>query len=322
MADKHPNELDAQADSVAATDRLILVDFSAGNNTDPVEYGSIQQVMDDVLDSTYLQIANDLSDLNDAATARTNLGVDAAGTDNSTDVTLAGTPDYITISGQVITRNQVDLAADVTGNLPVGNLNSGTGATSSTFWRGDGTWDTPAGGGGGTTVDTRANILAASPSSGDSYYASDTDEFFVYDGTDLRVAPIEFEQEDGDADIGLQYPFTRNDKAGYTDSYITDKDVYNVAIKGNARTETGGLRIDTTQDPDTFEIYLRSAWQTILYDLTVESNEFNHTPLNELIRVWSGHSAQLGLNGFPVVQEYQTDMGAFPAPPVIDGGSF
>jgi hypothetical protein len=57
-----------------------------------------------------------------SATARSELGVDAAGTDNSTDVTLAGTPDYITISGQTITRNAIDLANDVTGNLPNSNL--------------------------------------------------------------------------------------------------------------------------------------------------------------------------------------------------------
>ena len=43
-------------------------------------------------------------------------------------VTLAGTPDYITISGQEITRNQIDLTADVTGTLPVSN--GGTGVTS------------------------------------------------------------------------------------------------------------------------------------------------------------------------------------------------
>ena len=59
-----------------------------------------------------------------AAGARTNLGVDAAGTDNSTDVTLTGTPDYITISGQVITRNAVDLTTDVTGVLPDANIDS------------------------------------------------------------------------------------------------------------------------------------------------------------------------------------------------------
>lgn len=56
-----------------------------------------------------------------ASAARTTLGVDAAGTDNSTDVTLAGTPDYLTLSGQVITRNQIDLTTDVTGVLPGAN---------------------------------------------------------------------------------------------------------------------------------------------------------------------------------------------------------
>ena len=96
--------------------------------------GSIAELNRLTLD-TELAIASGGTGATSAGAARTALGVDAAGTDNSTAVTIVSgisTPDYITISGQAITPGQIDLANDVTGVLPSANLDADTAHLSGT----------------------------------------------------------------------------------------------------------------------------------------------------------------------------------------------
>lgn len=72
-------------------------------------------------------------------TAKVNLRSEIALGDHDS-VTLAGTPDYLTISGQQITRGQVDLSTDVTSALPIAGIDATGTPDGSTFLSGDGTW--------------------------------------------------------------------------------------------------------------------------------------------------------------------------------------
>jgi hypothetical protein len=105
--------------------------------------------------------------------------------DNTSSVTIAspaslGADRTVTLPDASVTlaSGTMNDATNLSGNIPVSNLNSGTSASSSTFWRGDGTW---AAAGGENTPMFRGTVSGGITAANSAYtqFAINSENFDV-----------------------------------------------------------------------------------------------------------------------------------------------
>jgi hypothetical protein len=191
--------------------------------------------------------------------------IDAAGTDNSTDVTLAG-EDFLSLSSQEVTANPINLD----------NLSATGTPSSSTFLRGDNTWDTPIGTGdllstnnlsdvddsdasrvnlGAETLIPSGNTAArpGSPATDDKYNNTETGSLEYWTGSawaDVGV-PVDDATIEVDGTNGLQVKDGGIDTTQLADDAVTLAKMADMATASIIGRDAGGTGIPEVLDAST-----------------------------------------------------------------------